>query len=50
MNADQIVVVMNGEIVETGSHLQLLEKKGKYSELWSNASADIVGENATSVP
>jgi ABC-type multidrug transport system ATPase subunit len=35
MNADVIFVVANGEIVEQGSHENLLEKKGKYSELWS---------------
>ncbi|KAI1866116.1 uncharacterized protein JN550_007805 [Neoarthrinium moseri] len=35
MNADVIFVVSDGEIVEQGSHEELLEKKGKYSELWS---------------
>lgn len=35
MNADIIFVVSDGEIVEKGSHEELLEKKGKYSELWS---------------
>lgn len=34
MNADIIFVVWNGEVVEHGNHEQLLEKKGKYSELW----------------
>jgi hypothetical protein len=35
MNADIIFVVSGGEIVEQGSHEDLLAKKGKYSELWS---------------
>lgn len=35
MNADIIFVVADGEIVEQGSHQELLEAKGKYSELWS---------------
>ncbi|KAI0125691.1 hypothetical protein BJ170DRAFT_684947 [Xylariales sp. AK1849] len=35
MNADVIFVVSGGEVVEQGSHEELLEKKGKYSELWS---------------
>lgn len=35
MNADIIFVVSDGEIVEQGSHEELLVKKGKYSELWS---------------
>lgn len=35
MNADIIFVVAGGEIVEQGTHEELLEKRGKYSELWS---------------
>jgi ABC-type dipeptide/oligopeptide/nickel transport system ATPase component len=35
MKADHILVVMNGEIVEEGSHDELIHKKGKYHDLWS---------------
>ena len=35
MKADRIIVVMNGEIVEEGSHEELIHKKGKYQNLWS---------------
>lgn len=35
MNADIIFVVSDGEIVEQGSHEELLGKGGKYAELWS---------------
>jgi hypothetical protein len=35
MNADIIFVVSDGDVVEHGSHEELLEKGGKYSELWS---------------
>jgi len=35
MRADHILVVMNGEIVEQGSHYDLIHKKGKYHDLWS---------------
>ncbi|KAK8055277.1 hypothetical protein PG993_000504 [Apiospora rasikravindrae] len=35
MNADTIFVVSDGEIAEQGSHEELLERKGKYAELWS---------------
>ncbi|POS87021.1 hypothetical protein EPUL_002063, partial [Erysiphe pulchra] len=35
MNADYIYVVMNGEIIEKGTHKDLILKNGKYKELWS---------------
>lgn len=35
MRADHILVVMNGQIVEHGSHHELIHKKGKYNDLWS---------------
>ncbi|MGL5963635.1 MAG: ABC transporter ATP-binding protein [Fusobacteriaceae bacterium] len=34
INADKIVVMENGEIVEIGTHSQLLEKKGVYKKLY----------------
>ncbi len=33
-NADAIMVLENGEIIERGSHEELLEKKGRYYELY----------------
>lgn len=35
-NADQIVVLENGKIVEVGKHKKLVKKKGKYFELVKN--------------
>lgn len=35
MRADHIMVVMDGEIVEQGSHKDLLAAKGKYFDLWT---------------
>ncbi|KAI0521429.1 hypothetical protein F5B22DRAFT_662571 [Xylaria bambusicola] len=35
MNADIIFVVANGQVVEQGSHEELVLKNGKYAELWS---------------
>ncbi|HRM13708.1 MAG TPA: hypothetical protein PLV47_12260 [Flavobacterium sp.] len=37
-NADTILVMENGQIVESGNHKDLLELKGKYSELWKKQS------------
>jgi ATP-binding cassette, subfamily B, bacterial len=35
-NADQIIVMENGKIVETGNHYSLTQQKGKYYELVKN--------------
>ncbi|KAF8865575.1 hypothetical protein BDZ45DRAFT_786840 [Acephala macrosclerotiorum] len=35
MKADHILVVMNGEIIEKGTHDELLHAGGKYHDLWT---------------
>ena len=35
MNCDKIVFLKNGEIVESGTHKQLLALKGEYAKMWS---------------
>lgn len=35
VDADQIIVLDNGRIVEQGIHRELLEKNGRYSTLWN---------------
>lgn len=37
-NADQILVMENGTIVESGNHQELLNRKDKYFELWNKQS------------
>lgn len=32
--ADQIIVLENGKLIESGNHKHLFEQKGKYFELW----------------
>ena len=34
-DVDHIVLLENGEIVEYGSHEQLIAKQGKYAEMWN---------------
>lgn len=36
MNADSIIVMDNGGIVEEGTHENLLKKKGAYFHLWES--------------
>ncbi|NCB37814.1 MAG: ABC transporter ATP-binding protein [Erysipelotrichia bacterium] len=42
VKADKILVLQKGEIVEIGSHSQLLEKQGLYSQLYRSQYADQV--------
>lgn len=35
INADRIIVIQGGCIVEQGAHNELLRAKGKYADLWS---------------
>ncbi|MDG4889777.1 ABC transporter ATP-binding protein [Mesorhizobium sp. WSM4887] len=44
--ADRIIVLQNGEIVESGTHTQLMEKKGLYARLYnmSYASFDDISD------
>ena len=39
-NNDLIVVLEHGEIVESGTHKELLAMKGRYSKMWSNQAKD----------
>ncbi|MCG8582282.1 MAG: ATP-binding cassette domain-containing protein, partial [Bacteroidales bacterium] len=34
MNADKIIVLENGQLIEEGTHHQLFAKKGKYYKMW----------------
>ena len=35
-NADMIYVLDSGQIIESGTHLQLIDRQGKYWELYNN--------------
>ena len=51
MDADQILVLAQGRIVERGTHAQLLEAKGEYARMWAlqqqQAQAQQLLESAT---
>ena len=40
-NADLILVMNHGDIVEQGSHKELLEKKGFYADLYNSQFEEI---------
>lgn len=43
-NLDRIIVLADGEIVEQGTHTQLLRKNGTYAELWKHQSGGFLEE------
>jgi ATP-binding cassette, subfamily B, heavy metal transporter len=53
MDADQILVLGQGRIIERGTHAQLLDAKGEYARMWAlqqqQAEAQQVLERATAV-
>lgn len=49
MDADRILVVDNGEIVERGTHQELLERGGRYVDLWTKQSSKKTSSENSSV-
>lgn len=43
-NMDRIIVLDGGQIIESGSHHQLLRRKGLYSKLWDMQSGGFIQE------
>jgi len=44
VNSEQIVVMDQGEIVEKGTHQELVDNNGKYRELWDHQQNNTEGE------
>jgi ATP-binding cassette subfamily B protein len=40
VNADEIIVLEQGRVIERGSHAQLLEQRGSYARLWQLQQRD----------
>ncbi len=40
VDADQIIVLENGEIVERGTHEELLVRSGRYASMWQRQAVE----------
>jgi ABC-type transport system involved in Fe-S cluster assembly fused permease/ATPase subunit len=50
VEADQILVIEKGEIIERGTHHELLDVGGKYNELWTKQTAGHMSAVNSKVP
>ncbi len=50
VDADRIVVLEAGEVVEDGSHEDLLARGGRYARLWHRQQSEAVEEEARAAP
>ena len=48
--ADQILVIENGELIEKGSHKELMEQRGKYFDLFTTQSKRYVSGEVEEMP
>ena len=46
MNADEILVMQGGHIIERGAHAALLDADGAYAQMWTLQQQEQAGENA----
>lgn len=46
VDADKIVVLVNGVVVEQGTHDQLIGRNGEYSKMWRRQASDLPVEQA----
>ncbi len=47
LRMDRIIVLEQGRIIEQGTHQELLEKHGKYAEMWKHQSGEFVDDQST---
>jgi ATP-binding cassette subfamily B multidrug efflux pump len=40
---DRLVVIDNGQVIETGTHAELIERGGLYTRLWQHQTGGFVG-------
>ncbi len=44
---DRLIIIDKGQIIEQGSHAELLKQKGIYAQLWAHQTGGFIGEENT---
>jgi ATP-binding cassette subfamily B protein len=50
VDADQILVLEHGRVVERGTHEELLAERGRYAQLWTMQQRERASAGETAVP
>jgi ATP-binding cassette subfamily B multidrug efflux pump len=46
---DRLIILDKGQIIEQGSHAELLQQRGIYAQLWAHQTGGFIGEQNISV-
>jgi ATP-binding cassette subfamily B multidrug efflux pump len=45
MSMDRLIVLDQGQIVEMGTHAELIQNRGLYAQLWEHQTGGFIGDD-----